>query len=165
MNERLLEFSSVIGLEPTHLTEKLGQWLLLVNKFQKDNARTPIDQIINNTIFPESQVEKPSRANRHNINTSLVTYATILPQANTPISIKFYNLPENTVKRKIQASYDIAKIDTFPNIENKKIKSSNTTNMDSNDTHTTTSLCNEESTSAQSLSREEFLQILRTNNN
>ena len=130
--------------------------LLLVKKFQKDNTRTVIDQIINDTIFPESQVDKPGRANRYNINISLAIYVASPQQANVPTSIQFHNPPQNIVKHNIRASYNIDKIDTFFNLENKKTKSANITNMDSDATHTTTSLSNEES-----LSREEFLQMLK----
>ena len=65
---RILVIISVIGFEPTYLTTKSGKWLVIVKKSQKDEARREIDLVINNTIFPESQVAKPSRSNRHNIN-------------------------------------------------------------------------------------------------
>ena len=68
LKDRLLVIISVIGFEPTYLTTKSGKWLVIVKKSQKDQARREIDLVINNTIFPESQVAKPSRSNRHNIN-------------------------------------------------------------------------------------------------
>ena len=37
-----------------------------------------MDRIINDTVYPESHIERPGRSNRHNINTALVTYATSL---------------------------------------------------------------------------------------
>ena len=47
-------------------------------KSQKDQSRRAIDIVINETLFPESQTERPGRSNRHNINASLVTYAAAL---------------------------------------------------------------------------------------
>ena len=57
LKDRLLAITSVIGLEPTYLTTKSGKWLVVVKKSKKDQARQEIDQVINDTIFPDSQVE------------------------------------------------------------------------------------------------------------
>ena len=78
LKDRLLAITSVIGLEPTYLITKSGKWLVIVKKSQKDQARQEIDLVINNTIFPESQVAKPGCSNRHNINSVLVSYAVAL---------------------------------------------------------------------------------------
>ena len=101
LKEHLISIPVVIGLEPTYLTGNSGTWLLIVKKSQKDHTRTSIDQIINNTIFPESQVDKSGRENQYNINTSLVTYASALQQANTPTTIQCHKPPQNTIKRNI----------------------------------------------------------------
>ena len=34
-------------------------------KARKDQARQEIGQVINDTIFPDSQINKPVRSNRH----------------------------------------------------------------------------------------------------
>ena len=119
LKENLIAIPSVIGLEPTYFTEKSGKWLLLVKKSQKDNARIAIDQIINDTIFPDSQVTKPGRENRHNINASLVTYVDTFQKTNTPSTIQFHHPPQNTVKGNIRASYGINQLDSFPNLNKK----------------------------------------------
>ena len=63
LKEHLISIPVVIGLELTYLTEKSGTWLLIAKTTQKDHTRTSIDQIINNIIFPESQVDKSGREN------------------------------------------------------------------------------------------------------
>ena len=78
IKERLLDIPSIIGIEPTYLTESSGKWPVLVKKAQKDNTRRAIDNVINETLFPDSQTERPGRSNIHNINFSLVTYTTVL---------------------------------------------------------------------------------------
>ena len=70
LKECLLTITSVVSLEPTYFTAKSGKWLVIVKKVKKDQARQEIDQIINNTIFPDSQVEKTGRSNHHNITPS-----------------------------------------------------------------------------------------------
>ena len=84
---RLLEIQSVIGLEHMYLTESSGKWLVLVKKIQKDQARRAIDTVINETLFPDSQTEKLGRSNRHNIKSSIVTYAASLQKESTPSTI------------------------------------------------------------------------------
>ena len=122
LKEHLLVLSSVIDLEPTYHTTKLGKWLDIVKKAKKDQTRTDIDQIINDTIFPDSRTEQPSRSNRHNINYVLVSYAVALQKETTPTTIQSHNLQQHAVKRHIQASYDIDNINTFSDIGNKKGK-------------------------------------------
>ena len=51
---RLLAIPSVIGIEPTYLTDTTGKWLILVKKSQKDQTRRAIDTVINDTLFPDS---------------------------------------------------------------------------------------------------------------
>ena len=87
-------------------------------KSQKNHTRTDIDQLINDAIFPDSQVDTPGKANWQNINISLVTYATTLQKANTSSTIQFYNLSQNAVTLNILASHDIDKLDSFPNLDN-----------------------------------------------
>ena len=72
-SKRLLAIPSVIDIEPIYLTEISVKWFVLVNKAQKDQARRAIDIVINETLFPDSQTERPEKSNRHNINASLVT--------------------------------------------------------------------------------------------
>ena len=91
-------------------------------KSQKTQARQEIDLVINNTIFLESQVAKPSHSNRHNIISVLVSYAVALQKETTPTTIQFHNPPQYTVKRHINASYDVDNITAFPAIGNKKGK-------------------------------------------
>ena len=124
--------------------------MLLVLKSQKDHTRTSIDQIVNDKILPDFQVDKPGRSNRHNINTSLIIYTAALQKLNAPSTILFHN---------IRASYDIDTLCSFLNLDNKKIKSTNINNMNSDATDTTVYICNEDSATAQSLSREDFLQM------
>ena len=87
LNEHLLAITSVIGLEPIYLTTKSGKWLVIVKKARKDQARQEIDQVINDTIFPDSQINKPGRSNRHNINSVLVSYTAALQKEATPTTI------------------------------------------------------------------------------
>ena len=87
LTKGVVAIPSVIKIEPTYLTEKSGKWLLLVNKSQKYHTRTAIDQITNDTIFPDFYVDIFGRANWYNINTSLVTYAVTLQKLNTPSTI------------------------------------------------------------------------------
>ena len=122
LKDRLLAITSVIGLEPTCLTTKSGKWLVIVKKSRKDQARQEIDQVINDTIFSDSQINKPGRSNRHNINSVIVSYAAALQKEATPTTIQFNNLPQHTVKRHIRASYDVDNPKTFPTIGNKKEK-------------------------------------------
>ena len=124
LKDRLLAITSVIGLEPTCLTTKSGKWLVIVKKSRKDQARQEIDQVINDTIFSDSQIDKPGRSNRHNINSVLVSYAAALQKQATPTAIQFHNPPQHTVKRHIRASYDVENPNTFPTIGNKKGKTS-----------------------------------------
>ena len=119
---RLLAIPSVIDIEPTFLTETTGKWLVLVKKAQKDQSRRAIDIVINETLFPESQTERPGRSNRHNINAFLDTYAAALQKESTPSTIKSLQPPHNTYKRHIRASYDIENGAAFPVIDNKKKK-------------------------------------------
>ena len=88
-------------------------------KSKKDQARQEIDQIINDTIFPDSQIEKPGRSNHHNINSVLVSYAAALQKEATPTTIQFHNSPQHVVKRHIRASYNVDIINVFPAIGNK----------------------------------------------
>ena len=78
LKERLLTLPSVIVLGPTYLTERSGKWLVVVKKSKKDQTRTDIDQIITDTIFPDSQVDKPGWSNCHNIKSVLVSCAAFL---------------------------------------------------------------------------------------
>ena len=78
LKERLLAIPSVIGLEPTYLTTKSGKWLVIVKKTRKDQSRTDIDKTINDTIFPDSQIEQPGHSNHHNIDFVLVYYTAAL---------------------------------------------------------------------------------------
>ena len=119
---RLLAIPSVIGIEPTYLTETTGKWLILVKKAQKDQARRAIDTVINEILFPDSQTERPGRSNRHNINASLVSYAAALQKVSTPSTIQFLQPPQNAYKRHIRASHDIENTKSFPNTKNKKKK-------------------------------------------
>ena len=65
---------------------------------------------------------------------------------NPPSTIQFNNLPHNVAKRKIRASYDIDNLDSFHNLDNKKTKSAIIKNTNSDVTHTTASISNEDST-------------------
>ena len=56
-------------------------------KARKDQTRQEIDQVINDTIFPDSQIDKPGQSNRHNINSVLVYYAAALHKEATPTTI------------------------------------------------------------------------------
>ena len=114
IKKRILDISSVIGIEPTYLTDSSGTWLVLVKKAQKDQARRAIDIVINETIFPDSQTERHGRSNRHSINSSLVTYATVLQKESTPSTIIFLQPPQNAYKYHIRASYDIENEASFP---------------------------------------------------
>ena len=143
---RLLAITSVIGLEPIYLTTKSGKWLVIVKKARKDQARQKIDQIINDTIFPDSQICKPGRSNRHNSNSVLVSYAAALQKETTPTTIQFHNPPQHIVKHHIGESYDVDNTTTFPVIGNKKGNTSNkSSNIHSTTTNTTTSISNEDS--------------------
>ena len=93
-------------------------------KARKNQTRQEIDQVINNTIFPDSQIDKLGRSNRHNINSVLVSCAVALQKEATPTTIQFHNPPQYTVKRHIRASYDLDNPNTFPTIGNKKGKTS-----------------------------------------
>ena len=69
-------------------TESSGKWIVLVKKVQKDQTRRSINNIINEKLFPDSQTERPGRLNRHNINSSLVTYAVSLQKESTLSTIQ-----------------------------------------------------------------------------
>ena len=124
LKERLLSLPSVIGLELNYLIGKSGKWLVVVKSSQKEQARNNIDQIINDTIFLESQVETAGRFNRHNINSVLVTYTAALQKKATPTTIHFQNPPQYAVKRHIRVSYDLGFKDAFPTTGNKIVKPS-----------------------------------------
>ena len=117
---RLLDIPSIIGLEPTYLTEAPRKWLVVVKKSQTDQLRRSIDTVINKILFFDSQTEIPGQSSRHNINSSLVTYATALQKESIPSTIQFLNSPPNAYERHIRASYDIGNADSFPAINNKK---------------------------------------------
>ena len=110
LKDRLLAITSVIGLEPAYLTTKSGP--------RKDQARQEINQVINDTIFPDSQIDKPGRSNRHHINSVLESYAAALQKEATPTTIQFHNPPQHIVKRHIRASYDVDNPNTVPIIGN-----------------------------------------------
>ena len=93
-----------------------------IQKIKKSQAKQEIDQVINDTIFPDSQVDKPGRSNRHNINSVLVSYAAALQKEAIPTTIQFHNPPQHTVKRHIRVSYYVDNPNTFPAIGNKKGK-------------------------------------------
>ena len=90
-----------------YLRESSGKWLVLVKKSRKYQVRNVIDIVINEKLFPDSQIERAGRSNRHNINSSLVTYAASLQKESTPFTIQFLQPPQNAYKRQIPASYDI----------------------------------------------------------
>ena len=100
LKERLLAITSVIGLEPTYLTAKSGKWLVIVKK-QEKQASQEIDQIISDTIFPDSKIEKLDRSNQHNVNSVLVSYAVALQKEATSTTIQFHNPPQHDFKRHI----------------------------------------------------------------
>ena len=134
-------------------------------KARKDQTRQEIDQVINDTIFPDSQIDKPGQSNRHNINSVLVYYAAALHKEATPTTIYFHNPPQHTVKRHIRASYDVDNLTNFPTIGNKKGKTSKqTSDIHSTTTNTTTSISNEECTNVSNFSHNDFLKMLNTNN-
>ena len=133
---------------------------MLVKKAQKDQARRAIDIVINETLFPDSQTEKPGRSNRHNINASLVTYAAALQKEPPTSTIQFLQPPQNTYKRHIHASYDIENEASFPDINNKKKRHSTTTIIDLNETSATESITNDESTIVSTFSHDDFLKML-----
>ena len=108
--------------ESTYLTESSGKWLVLVKKSQKYQARKEIGIVINETLSPDSQTERPGRSNIHNINSSPVTYAASLQKESTPSTIQFFQPPQNAYKRQIRASYDIENGASFPVIHNPKKK-------------------------------------------
>ena len=89
-------------------------------KIKKYQTRQEIDLVINNKMFPDSQVAKSGRSNRHNINSVLVSYAATLQKEATSTTIQFHNSPQHTVKRHIIACYDDDNITAFPVIGNKK---------------------------------------------
>ena len=64
------------------------------------------------------------------------------------------------MKRNIRASYDINELEYFPNLNSNNTKYTNTNNMTSDATQTSTSISNEESTLAQPLVHDDFLQML-----
>ena len=70
LKDSVLERISVIGFEPTYLTTKSGKWLVIVKTTRNDQAKQEIDQVINDTIFPDSQVDKPRRS----IDTTLTQF-------------------------------------------------------------------------------------------
>ena len=74
----LLDIPTVIGLEPTYLTEASEKWLVVVKKSPKDQTRRAIDTVISETLFPDFQTKIPGRSNIHSINSSLVIYAAVL---------------------------------------------------------------------------------------
>ena len=164
IKKRLLDIPSVIAIEPTYLTETSGKWLILVKKSQKDQARRAIDTVISETLFPDSQTERPGRSNRHNINDSLVSYAAALQKESTPSTIQFLQPPQNAYKRHIRASYDIENDTSFPTIENKKKKHSSSITHDTNNTSATASITNVESTTVSTFSHDDFLKMLEKNN-
>ena len=117
---QLISSLSLFAILP--ITKKSAKWLVIVKKSRKDQARQEIDQVINDTIFPDSQVDKPGRSNRHSINSVLVSYTAALQKEATPTTIQFHNPPQHTVKRHIRASYDVDNPNTFPAIGDKKKK-------------------------------------------
>ena len=131
-----------------------------MKKTQKDQARRAIDTVINETLFPESQTERPGRSNRHNINASLVSYDAALQKESTLFTIQFLQPPQNAYKRHIRASYDIENTKSFPNIENKKKKYSTSIVTTTNDTTATASITNDESTIISTFSHDDFLKML-----
>ena len=159
--ERLLVIPSFIDIEPIYLTTKSGKRLVIVKKVRRYQARTDIDKIINDTIFPDSQIEQPGRSNRYNINSVLDSYAVALQNEGTPTAVKFHNPPQHTVKRHIHASYDVDNINTFSDIGNKKGKMSQRKRSDIHSTsiNTTASISNEESTIVSNFSRDNFFKI------
>ena len=159
---RILAIPSVVGIEPTYLTETTGKWLVIVKEAQKDQSRRAIDIVINEKLFPESQTERPERSNRHKINASLVAYAAALEKESPTSTIQFLRPPQNAYKRHIRASYDIDNETSFPDINNKKKKHSNTTITDSNDTSATASITPYESTIMLTFSHDD---LLEKNNN
>ena len=166
LKDRLLVITSIINHEPTYLTTKSGKWLVKVKKARKDQTRQEIDQVINDTIFPDSKIDKPSRSNRHNINSVLVSYAVALQKEAILTTIQFHNPPQHTVNRHIRASYDVDNPNTFPTIGNKKGKNSTkTSDIHSTTTNTTTSISNEKSTNVSNFSHDDFLKMLDANNN
>lgn len=162
---RILAITSVIGLQPTYLITKLGKWLVIVKKSQNDQARQEIDLVINNTIFPDSQVVNSGRSNRHNINSVVVSYVAALQKEATPITIQYHNPPQHTVKRHIRASYDLDNITAFAAIGNTKGKTSKkSSDIHSTTTNIITSISNEEFTIISNFSHDGFFKILETNN-
>ena len=117
--------------------------------------------VINDTLFPDSQTERPGRSNRHNINTTLVSYVEALQKESTPSTIQFLQPPQNAYKRHIRASYDIENTKSFPNLENKKKKYSTSIVNTTNDTTATASITNDESTIISSFSHDDFLKMLK----
>ena len=121
---RLLDILSVIGIDPTYLTESSGKWLVLVKKSQKNQPRRAIDNVINETLFPDSQTKRLGKLNRHIIKASFVTYTAALHKKSTLFAIQFLQPPQNTHKHHIRGSCDIENEASFPVIEHTKKKPS-----------------------------------------
>ena len=64
------------------------------------------------------------------------------------------------MKCNIRASYGIDQLEYFPNLNINNTKYTNTNNMNSDATQTSASISNEESTLAQPLVHDDFLQML-----
>ena len=91
-------------------------------KIRKNQTRRAIDTVINETLFPDSQTERPGRSNIHNINSSLVTYTVALQKESTPFTIQSLKPPQTSYTRHIRASCNIKNEAKFPVIDNKKKK-------------------------------------------
>ena len=158
---RLFEIPSVIGLEPTYLNKSFGKWLVVVTKAQKDQARRAIDTVINETLFPDYQTERPGRSNKYNINSSLVTYAAALQKESTYSTIQFIKPPHNAYKRPNRVSYDLDNDAFFPVIDNKKNKSSPKQQASEyNTTSAIASVTNDVSTIVLPFYHDDFLKML-----
>ena len=63
----------------THVFDRIfGQMASISSKIKRDQARRAIDIVINESLFSDSKTERPGQSNRHNINSSFITYAAAL---------------------------------------------------------------------------------------
>ena len=96
------------GIERTHSTDSDGKWIIITTKASKEAAIVIIDSLIAKSSAPNTNpTKRPGRSTKYNINSILISYATMLQNDIEPTDITKKNPPLGVQKRNFQISYDL----------------------------------------------------------
>ena len=103
------------GIELTHSTDSNGKWIIVTTTASKETAIVIIDSLIEKSSAPNSNPNKrPGRSTKYNVNSTLVSYTSILQNNVEPTDKSKKNPPLDVERQNFQISYDLTSTTNFP---------------------------------------------------